>query len=232
VPKTEQAKSVRVLLAGGTGLVGGLLADQLRRRSNVALESLVRSSCRPDERAVDFNALAADPTLGGADTSVDVGVCCLGTTMRKAGSPAAFRRVDYDYVVAFARAARARGTGHFILVSSVDAGGSSFYLRVKGETEAAVAALEFRRLDILRPSLLLGPREERRPAERIAQAAAPLFNLLLPASLARYRAVDASIVARAIERLLACENQGVHFHYVPDLVELGGSEARPHVSAG
>ena len=212
--------TTRVLLAGGTGLVGRLVAHGLRRRSDVELECLVRVSNFPDELAVDFEALVADPSLGGGTTPVDVGICCLGTTMRKARSPAAFRRVDLDYTVAFARAARVRGADRFIIVSSVGAGGRGFYLRVKGEAEAAVAALGFRRLDILRPSLLLGPRLDRRPAERIAQTMAPLLNLLLRRSLARYRAVDASVLARAIERLSMCTESGVQIHFVPGLIGL------------
>jgi uncharacterized protein YbjT (DUF2867 family) len=212
--------TTRVLLAGGTGLVGGLLADRLRKRPDVELESLVRSPSHPGDCAVDFEVLAADPTLEGGGIPIDVGICCLGTTLRKAGSRPAFRRVDHDYVVAFAQAAKARGADRFILVSSVGAGGRSFYLRVKGETEASVAALGFRRLDLIRPSLLLGPRADRRPAEQIGQVIAPLLNPLLRPGLARYAAVDASVVAGAIERLSSCTDPGVRIHHVPDLVGL------------
>lgn len=217
--------TTRVLLAGGTGLVGTLLAERLARRADIHLDSLVRSPRRPSERAVDFEALTADPTLTG-DAPVDVGISCLGTTIRKAGSQAAFRRVDHDYILAVAKAARSRGARHFILVSSVGAGGGGFYLSVKGETEAAVGGLGFDRLDLLRPSLLLGPRGERRPGERIAQALAPLLNPLLRGPLARYAALDAAIVAAAIEQLVGMVAPGTHIHHTRDLRALAGEADR------
>lgn len=121
------------------------------------------------------------------------------------------------------RSRRPQGRGArtgFILVSSVGAGGRSFYLKVKEDTEASVRALGFRRLDLIRPSLLLGLRADRRPAERIAQAIAPLLNSLLGGQLARYVALDGSVIARAIGRLAARTDPGVHIHYVPELIGL------------
>lgn len=216
--------TTRVLLAGGTGLVGGLLTERLARRDDVVLDSLVRSPRRAGERVVDFEALVADAASTGGDP-VDAGICCLGTTIRKAGSQAAFRRVDRDYIVATAKAARRRGADHFILVSSVGAGGGGFYLRVKGETEAAVGALGFTRVDLIRPGLLLGPRTERRPAERVAQTLAPLLNPLLVGSLSRYASLDARIVAAAIERLVTERAPGTHIHHAAELRALAGRAA-------
>ena len=95
--------------------------------------------------------------------------------MRQAGSQAAFRAVDFDMVVAFARAAAAAGARRMVTVSSVgaDPGSANFYLRIKGEMEAALEALGFERLDIFQPGLLRGPRGgDRRPGERIAIALA------------------------------------------------------------
>lgn len=205
----------RIIMAGGTGLVGGLLTARLRRRPDVTLDSLVRNPRQPGERKVDFAALAALPTA-----PADVAICCLGTTRRAAGSAAAFRRVDHDYVLAFARLARDAGAHHFIMVSSVGAGGRGLYLATKGEAEAGVAALGFDRVDTLRPSLLLGPRAERRPGEWLAQRIAPMLDPLLAGPLGRYAALDAAIVAAAIDRLTTCTAPGVYRHHVPDIRRL------------
>lgn len=209
--------ATRVLLAGGTGLVGGLLSDRLATDPDIVVDSLVRTPRRPFERKVDFDELVASPACA---TPADVGISCLGTTLRAAGSPAAFRRVDHDYVVAFARAAKAAGATRFVLVSSVGAGGAGLYLQVKGETEAAVRALGFSRLALVRPSLLLGSRRDRRPAEALAQIAAPVLTPLLRGGLARYAAIDAGAVADAIETLITARTSGTFIHHVPEIRSL------------
>ncbi|MFD1611140.1 NAD(P)H-binding protein [Sphingomonas tabacisoli] len=209
-------------MAGGTGLVGSLVADALARRPDVELSSLVRAPTRPRDRTIDFDALVADPagTVGPVD--VDVGISCLGTTIRKAESQAAFRRVDQDYVFAVARSARDNGARQFILMSSVGAGGRAFYLRVKGEVEEAVRGLGFERLDIIRPGLLLGDRAERRVAERLAQAAMPILNPLLRGRLEQYAAVPAAAVANAIVQLVGAPGAGVHIAHTREII--GGSD--------
>lgn len=191
---------IRILIAGGTGLVGGMVVSSLETRAGVSLEKLCRPPARPGWTTVDFDHLVLEASAGGTGP-VDVGVCCLGTTRARAGSDAAFRLVDLDYVTAFARAVRLRGGHRFILVSSVGAGGSGLYLRTKGEAEAEVGGLSFASLDLLRPSLLLGKRSERRPAERLAQSLAPIVSPLLFGPLARYGAVDSTTVADAIVSL-------------------------------
>lgn len=217
---------MRVLLAGGTGLVGSQVTERLAGRTAIDLTSIVRSAHRPGERAIDFEALAVDPASIIESGSFDVGISCLGTTIRKAGSQTAFRRVDRDYTVAVARAARARGARQFILVTSVGAGGRGFYLEVKGEVETRVQALGFERVDLIRPGLLLGTRRERRPGERVAQHIAPLLRPLLRGSLQRYAAIEARIVAAAIVRLIGAARPGVYVHDPRELHALAGDEGR------
>ena len=212
--------TINVLLAGGTGLVGAMVASRLADDPDILLTSLVRSPRRPQDRPTDFEALVDDPAAVAGAGPFDVGISCLGTTLRKAGSEAAFRRVDHDYVVAAARAARAGGATHFILVSSVGAGGRAFYLRVKGETEAAVAALGFERLDLIRPGLLLGDRAERRPAERLAQLAMPALNPLLRGPLEKYAALPARAVAEAIAHLVRAGAPGKHVAHTREILRL------------
>lgn len=207
--------SVWVLVAGGTGLVGGHVVQKLLAR-DVMLVSLVRQGQGPFERVIDFEMLIEDLDVIGPG-SFDVAVSCLGTTIRKAGSREAFRRVDHDYVLAFARAARRRGARQFILISAAGASGPGFYLGVKGEIEAAVCALDFERVDLIRPGLLLGSREERRPLERLAQHLAPVLNPLLVGSLSDYAAIPAESVACAIDRLVSADEAGVFIHHHREL---------------
>ena len=215
-----------ILLAGASGLTGGILTRRFSGRADIALLSLVRTPRNAGETAMDFEALTADPAgmmakIGAG--KIDVGICCLGTTIRKAGSQDAMRRIDHDYAVATAQAARACGARQFILMSSVGAGSQGFYLQLKGETEADIAALGFERFDILRPSLLLGDRAERRLAEQLGQMIAPLLNPLLLGSLDKYRAIPAEAVATAILRLIGAPAPGKHVHEYRDLLSLAAS---------
>ena len=135
--------------------------------------------------------------------------------MRQAGSTDAFRAVDLDMVAAFARAAATAGARRMVTVSSVgaDSGSANFYLRIKGEMEAALEALGFERLDILRPGLLRGPRGgDRRPGERIAIALSPLVNLFLRGRFDRFAAIDADRVAAAIAGALRQSEPGTRRH--------------------
>jgi uncharacterized protein YbjT (DUF2867 family) len=126
--------------------------------------------------------------------------CCLGTTIAEAGSQEAFREVDVEAVLQFARAARAAQATRFVVVSSVgaDLASSKFYLRTKAEMEQAVCSLGFPSVDILQPSLLLGPRRQLRALEFTGRIFAPLINPLLTGSREIYRAIPAETVARGM----------------------------------
>lgn len=190
-----------VVLAGATGLVGGACLTQLLVHPRIAEVHVLgrRATGRRDprlrERIVDFAHLDQQPVQGAA-----AAICAVGTTIKSAGSPVAFRAVDHDAVLAFARWAHRSGIDAFALVSSVgaDAGARNFYLRVKGDTEAALRSIPFRRLVLVRPSLLLGSRAEARWGEAIARAVMPAFNGLIPGRLRRFRAIQADVVASAL----------------------------------
>ncbi len=128
-------------------------------------------------------------------------ICALGTTWKQAGEDEGqFRAVDQELVLATARAAYAQGVARMVVVSAVGADpyAKNFYLRVKGEVERELGKTGFHRLDILRPALLRGERGgDRRLAERLGIALSPLMNLVLHGKYRRYRAIDASEVARA-----------------------------------
>lgn len=167
-----------------------------------------------------MEVLVADPATGWADaiaaTNAKALVCALGTTWRKAGKDAAaFRAVDHDLVLTCARAAKAAGIEHFVLVSSVGADPRSKqrYLKTKGEVEQAVGKLNFRRLDVLRPGLLRGRRSnDARLLEQIAIAVAPLTDLLMQGKRARFQSVRDVTVARAIIGLAKERAMGRFIH--------------------
>jgi uncharacterized protein YbjT (DUF2867 family) len=169
---------------------------------------------------VDFGDLHAS---AGTFTADQVFIC-LGTTMRKAGSREAFRRVDFDAVVAAAEATLAAGARDAFLVSSVgaDPAARGFYLRTKGEAEAAVAALPFRSVQIVRPSILTGQRRESRPLERIGILLARALTPIMVGSARRYRPIEAKRVARALVVIARDPRPGVHIHESERLAHLGG----------
>ena len=178
-----------ILLAGATGLIGS--------RVLARLPDAVPVGRRPTGRSGEIVAdLVALPPLPAAQ----VAICALGTTMRVAGSEAAFRAVDQHAVLAFAQAGVTAGATHFIVVSAVAADPASrvFYSRVKGEVEASLSAMDFARLDIVQPGLIIGPRPERRPVEAVLQTLLPWLDPLLVGGLARYGTIAADVVAEAI----------------------------------
>ncbi|WP_180900317.1 NAD-dependent epimerase/dehydratase family protein [Martelella soudanensis] len=190
-----------ILLAGSTGLIGRIVCQQLVERPDVSLISLVRNGSTAFGYPIDFERLCVAPEAAlrpVAPSVVDVAISCLGTTMRTAGSQPAMFRVDHDYVLALAKGAKALGARQFILVSSVGAGGTGFYLKTKGAIEQAVALLGFVRIDIIRPGFLLGQRDETRVLEAVAQHVLAALSPILPRRLSRYGVITANTVAEAI----------------------------------
>jgi uncharacterized protein YbjT (DUF2867 family) len=190
------------LVAGATGLVGGfLLKTLLDAPDYTRVYALTRRPFGKEHpklanRVVIFDRMAEQ--LKGL-VAHDA-FCCIGTTIADAGSQEAFREADVDAVLLFARAARAAQVTRFVVVSSVGASSKStkFYLRTKGEMEEAVSDLGFASVDILQPSLLLGPRKSLRPLEITGRIFAPLINPLLTGAREPLRAIAAETVAKAM----------------------------------
>ena len=199
------------VVAGGTGLVGGTLLQLLGADASYQpVTSLVRREV-PAPPGVALRLVNFERLDEVALTEVDDAFCCLGTTRRAAGSDAAFRRVDLDYVVAFARLVKRAGARRFLLVSSLGASASSpfLYPRTKGECEAAVSAIGFTTVVIVRPSFLVGARAQERPAEAAAQRLGRLLRPLLIGPLRRYAPADATAVARTLVSAAATAPAGV-----------------------
>ncbi len=202
------------LLAGGTGLVGRhclpLLLERYERVVALGRRLALPAHERLAEHVVDFERLGKHAELVQGDDLF----CCLGTTIKAAGSQEAFRRVDHDYVVELARLASEQGVRRFFLVSALgaDSGSRVFYNRVKGEVEEAVGALPFSAVHIVRPSLLLGERDESRPAERFGQILGRLAGPAFVGPLAPYRAIPAANVAATLVTAAQSDAGGVHIH--------------------
>jgi uncharacterized protein YbjT (DUF2867 family) len=187
-----------VLLAGATGLIGRHVLDALLVDPTVI--EITAPTRRPlgvthpklRNPVVDFSRL--ESALAGI--TCDQAICCLGTTIKQAGSKERFREVDHDYPLTLAKLAKAGGATHYLVVTAMgsDASSKIFYNRVKGELEGDLAKLGFVALTIVRPSLLVGKRSELRVGEKLAEP----FAKLLPK---RWRAIEGKTVAQALVAL-------------------------------
>ncbi|HUE93281.1 oxidoreductase [Pseudomonas sp.] len=205
-----------ILLAGASGLTGEHLLDRLLNEPTVA------RVLAPGRRALAEHPHLDNPQgelldlLAQLNGPIDTAFCCLGSTLKQAGSQEAFRAIDHDMVLAFARRARELGARHLLVISALGADPASavFYNRVKGEMEQALRAMDWPQLTIVRPSLLLGARQEFRLGERLA---AP-FMRWLPG---KYRGIKATVLARALWRLALEENGGIRVIESGQLRRLG-----------
>lgn len=209
------------LLAGASGLTGGYVLEALLGAADfsrviaVTRRPLPRENARLANRIVQFERMEAQ--LQGV--ACDVALCCLGTTIARAGSRESFREVDVDYVLAFARTALAARAQRFVVISSAGADPRSrdFYLRTKGEMEQELEAVGFPSLDILQPGLLLGWRQEMRPLELAAMAFMPLVNPFLAGKRAAFRAISARRVAAAVVGATRSGRKGVQRYVNPGI---------------
>lgn len=184
----------RVLLLGATGLVGRELLQLLKENHRV--ETIYAPTRKPlphAEKLVNPHNADLSVALSQLTSPIDIAFCCLGSTIKTAGSKQAFRDVDYTLVVDSAKAAQALGAKHLLVVSALSANTSSpfFYSRVKGETEKSLRQQGWQHLTLAQPALLVGEREVHRPLESLA---APLFRLFP----AKWRAIDGKTVAQAL----------------------------------
>jgi uncharacterized protein YbjT (DUF2867 family) len=190
--------SKTVWIAGGSGLVGGELLKQLLaddafgRVISVGRREISLKHLKLTQAIVDF---ADESTFASLPEPV-AAFSCLGTTIKKAGSKEAFRAVDFDAVLTFAKVAKRRGAKAFLHVSSAGADSRSrmFYTAVKGEIEEALIAVGFESLVALRPSILDGDRGDNRPLEKLGLS----FGRALGPLLGKYRPTPASAVAAAM----------------------------------
>ena len=191
-----------VTLVGASGLVGSDLLqilgylDEVQSIKVITRRPVGKLMTHIENFVLNFDNLSAHKEA----LKSDVFICCLGSTIKKAGSQEAFRKVDFDYVLEFAKIAEAVGAKKFLVISAMGANAQSlvFYNRVKGEMEEALRSLKIPQIEIFRPSLILGERKERRPGEEWAQKISPVLNRILLGPLKKYRASPARDIAKAM----------------------------------
>lgn len=211
------------LVLGASGLVGNELVKTLIQQNQYSkIHLLVRNPIKVyessicEQHVVDFHLLHNYSDLFQV---TDV-FCCLGTTIKKAKTREAFRKVDYEYPVEAAKLAFKCGAEKYLIVSAMGADSTSrfFYNRVKGELEETLQSLQLPSLKIFRPSLLLGERNEFRFGEKIAAKTSGLLNTIMVGPLRPYRAIDAKKVARAMAKVAESGKNGENI-YPSDEIE-------------
>lgn len=189
------------LIAGSSGLTGGfllrILLEAPEYREVIAYVRKPTGIEHPKLREVVMDWEKLDAPVPADDV-----FCCLGTTIKKAGSQEAFRRVDYEYPLHLAELQLQGGSQQFLLVSAIgaDASSSIFYSRVKGELEDALKKLGYKSLHIFQPSFIAGPRKEKRVGERIGLAIFSFISPLFIGPLKKYAPIPAEHIARAMYR--------------------------------
>ncbi len=214
--------SKTILLAGATGLVGSaclplLLADE-RVGKVIALvrRPLTISDAKLEQWVGDDLQEELQPL------KVDAVICCLGTTIKKAGSQAAFIAVDKALPLGIARWAKSQGVPTYVIISAVgaDAGSRVFYSRVKGEVEQELEAIHFSNLSIFHPSVLAGPRKEKRFGERVGIVVMNALGPLLLGSLSRLRVMPHAVLAKALVEAALSPEPGMHRYTYKDIRRL------------
>jgi len=194
------------IVFGSTGLIGNLLIEELAKSEDYSLiKSFVRQStgiseAKVEEIVVDFSSPSSlSQVISGDDIFI-----CLGTTIKKAGSVSNMEKVDRDLPLEVAQAALSAGVKGIAVVSSIGASSktSNYYLRIKGEMEEGILQLPFDRKAIVRPSMLLGERKEKRTGEMVGKVVMTAFKPVLIGKLIKYRAIHGRDVAKAMIVLL------------------------------
>lgn len=231
---------MRIVLLGATGLVGNHLLTKLlaadtphqilsiARRKPALPEAFNSTTHKGDSMSTQFEFVESDLQAEEhvsniiatfeANASIDMIICCLGTTIKAAGSKQNFFHVDHDLVLTAARAARNCGIQRMMIISAINANSQSpiFYSKVKGQTEQSLKALNFSQLIIIKPSLLMGQRKVFRFAESIFAPIVRLINPMLIGGLKKYRGVEGEEVAECMVKQLTNPKRGVLEVYPTD----------------
>ncbi|CAH0138348.1 NAD(P)H-binding protein [Peribacillus sp. Bi134] len=212
------------LILGATGVVGTQLVKQL---SNSKIYSEIHLLTRREMKftepkctghVVDFDNLSQYAYLFNV---TDVFIC-LGTTIKKAKSKEAFRKVDYDYIIEAAKMAKTSNVEKLLVITAMGANSKSkfFYSRVKGDLEGTLQRLEMNTVHIFRPSLLLGEREEFRAGEKISGLLSTFVKFVFVGPLRPYRAIEANKVAAAMYAAAQTTAKGYHFYNSHEIEKL------------
>ncbi|MFT5592631.1 MAG: hypothetical protein ACI8SR_000993 [Oceanicoccus sp.] len=200
-----------IVVAGATGEVGRRLVEKLIVHNlNADIHVLVRAKSnlfdeRVQQHIVDFSQLDSYKL----DISFDIAYCCLGTTIKRAGSQSAFKCVDHNFILQFAHWAQHHGAKKFACISAIGANAksSNFYLAVKGETEHALTQMDWHHLWLIRPSLLLGQRDEFRLGEYLGSIVSLFIAPLMFGPLQKYKPIHMLQVAQKMAELVSNKDE-------------------------
>jgi uncharacterized protein YbjT (DUF2867 family) len=202
------------LVFGATGLIGMALVDKLLKSEDYSqIKVFVRRKMYENSGKL-VQIICDGETVESVkeDIKGDVLFCALGTTLKKAGSIAAFKKIDLDYVVKVADLAKQNGVGEFHVVSSIGTKKSAnYYLQTKYEVEQHIKQLQFDKWAIMRPSLLLGQRDDSRMMETVAASIYPVLGMLMVGKMKKYRAIKGETVANAMVKLSLSNHENMIF---------------------
>jgi len=217
-----QKRGLTAYIVGASGLTGGLLLQLLL--DNSAFSSVVALLRTPlpfshpklVQKIIDFDHIQSTDLKEG-----NYFFCCLGTTIKKAGSQEKFQKVDLNYVDLLAKFSAEVGISTFAVISSVGANKNSrnFYQRTKGLMEEAISKYDFEKILIFRPSLILGPRKEFRFGEAFAASMMKVFNPLMVGSLKQYKAIQASEIAHNMLEVSLVKKSGTYIITNRDMLQ-------------
>jgi uncharacterized protein YbjT (DUF2867 family) len=220
----ENTIKYKAIVLGGTGLIGDELLKLLITNPQYSQIHLVgRKDTELTSSKIHFHAVNMEDLSQYASLfEGDMVFCCLGSTMKNAGSKEAFKKVDFDMVVNAAKNSEGKAK-QFIMVSSLGANknSSNFYLRTKGETEAAVMEMKIPSISILRPSMLFGNRKEKRTGEKIGIVFMKATAPFMVGPLKKYRGNEAVSVANAMVKLAEQNKQGKFIYESTEIEEIG-----------
>ncbi|MBD8037624.1 NAD(P)H-binding protein [Solibacillus sp. A46] len=212
------------LVVGATGLVGSALVKLLCESDEYAAVNVL------SRRPLDFSHPKLDVKICEFDQIDECDFefahevfCCLGTTMKKAGSKEQFEKVDFEYPLTVAALAKNKGVGHFIVISAMGANEKAFayYSRVKGNLERELINMDFPKLSIVRPSLITGNRPEFRLGETVGEKLLKVLNPLLVGPMKKVRSIPAKQIAKAMKVIaLHGKKEKVAIYLSDELLEL------------
>lgn len=218
------------IIVGSTGLTGSqLLKTLLSNDAYGKVISFVRKGSKIShpklvQHVVDFDCPESyEELIEGNDM-----FCCLGTTIKKAGTEASFEKVDLLYPIQFARAAAVKGIKQYSIISVIGANSKSgnFYLRTKGKCEEELRKLPFQSISIFRPSLLLGNRKEFRPGEKLAEYGMKLFSIFFIGRLRKYKAISVKKVAYTMFWIAQQNTVGYHIYESDEISDIYGKKSK------
>lgn len=212
------------LLVGASGLVGSellsclLISQEYSKVIVLVRKSLGLNHAKLEERVIDFEELA----LYKDCFKVEDVFCCLGTTIKKAGSQEAFKKVDVDYPLEVARLAKEMQAEKFLIISSMGANPNSavFYSRMKGLLEQKLTEIGIKSLYIFRPSLLIGDRKEFRMGEAVSALFTKGLSFLFMGPLKKYKPITANAVASGMCRAAQNKAEGIHTYISHEIAEM------------